>query len=652
MSRRLRNTIASLTAFIVLGLGYSNCSRGGFHVADMTFQLDSQSTGLDPVYMEGTKLYAQHCALCHNSLEKSLKQDRSAEQIQASISSVPSMASNPALRALTSDQIKAIAQALKTTVAGVDANPFFCQASARPTPHRLQRLAKSEYVNSIRDLFAGVVSLSELTNEIAFFPEELNSDVPFDRGADSMSLGLVQAHDKISTRVASLVTSSTTKLNQIFSETCFTSGTVDDACLNSFIDRFGSRVYRRPVKTSERAPLIAAYRLGSSRIESSALMLRALLMSPNFLYHLEFDGTPIDSEMSGLKLNAYELASRLSYMIVNTTPDTQLLAAAADGSLLTTATFDAQLRRLLAMPAAKSSLRRFFYLWFELNHMRDPVYTANFKNGINTTNINAEALEEALLFIDHVVFEGKKLESLLTDTTAFIRSAELAKIYGITLPSNADGRTTLPSNERAGLLTRAVRTLAGNDTTSPIHRGVSVRRSLLCESLASPNPDTLPPGSLNPPPEDPTLSTRTRFENKTSAPMCMGCHGQINPIGYALENYDALGRYRKIESIFNSSGALIAEHPINAVATINLSAPPDPSVNGGLELSSKIAESQKFAACFSKKIFQFTFRRSSTALDNCVLAATYDSLKAPNATLLESIKSLVLNPEFQIRRMR
>ncbi len=605
-----------------------------------------------PPAINGSLLYAQNCAQCHDPLANSTKLDRTAAQIDAARLAVPAMKGTPSVFALTSAEIQAIAQVLKTTTTDPGMNPFLCQAGAQPQAERLQRLAKSEYVNSLQSLFSGVVSLNELSEELALVPEEVNQANPFDRGADSMSLGLVQGQNKVSIRIASLVTSNTTKMNAIFSESCFTANPVTDTCLTTFIDRFGAKVYRRPVKTTERAPLIAAYKIGSTRAESSAMILRALLMSPNFLYHLEYDGTPVDTQVTALKLSSYELASRLSYMITNSPPDATLLAAAANNSLQTASVYDQQMNRLLALPAAKTSFRRFFSLWLELHRIPDATYSTAFRAGIDASRINADALEETLLFTDHVVFENKKLSALLTDRTAFIKSPVLAQVYGISLPTTADGRTQLPAGERAGVLTRVAANLGGHDTTSPIHRGVAVRRSLLCDSLSAPDPATLPPGSLNPPPDDPLLSTRKRFENKTSPAACTSCHSLINPIGYALENFDSFGRYRTVEKIFNSNGTLVAQHPIDAMATINLSAPPDPDVNGGVELSAALAESQKLNACFSKKWFQFTMRRNSAASDNCVLASTYDVLKDPNKTFLDAIKSMITNAEFKQRRVK
>lgn len=599
----------------------------------------------------GTKLYNTNCSVCHNPLGTSTKRDRSVEQIQQARLNVSNM-QMPQILALTDAELNDIAAALRSTSSGSSANPFVCDTNALPSAHRLQRLAKGEYQNTLRDLFSGIVSMADLKDEFAQIPEESNQNNPFDRGADSMNLGLVKAQNAVAVKVASLVTTDSNRLNKIFTETCFSNASPDDACLNSFLDRFGLRVFRRPVKSTERAPLFAAYRLGTSRAESSAFLLRALLMAPNFVYHLEFDGSPTDAEVSALSLSAYELASRLSYLIINTMPDAELLAAAANNSLATDAGYRAQMNRLFALSGAKPSLRRFVYTWFEMNRIHDPAYTAAFKNGIDTGTINTDALEESLLFSDYVIFENKPLQSLLTDTTAFIKTPALAAIYGVSLPSAADGRTTLPSSQRAGLLTRVARTLSGNDGTSPILRGVAIRRSLLCESLSAPDPASLPPGSLTAPAEDPTLSTRKRFENKTSSAVCMGCHSKINPFGYALESIDSLGRYRTSEKVLNSSGQVVAEHAIDDVTVIDLSQSPNPQVNGAIQMSETIAQSQKFSACFSQRFFQFAMRRVADDRDNCLLASTFDALKKPNASVLDTIKAVVTNPEFKLRRLK
>ncbi|NJL26298.1 MAG: DUF1592 domain-containing protein [Calothrix sp. SM1_5_4] len=365
---------------------------------------------------------------------------RSAAQIMASLAGIPSMTT---IR-MTAEEVEAVALALKTKPDDPQANPFFCQASAQPSEHRLQRLAKSEYVNTIADLFRGVVATAEISAELALVPEESNSNNPYDRGADSMSLGLVQAHSQVAAKIAGLISANTTKMNSVFSESCFTQASVSDACINQFLDRFGRRVFRRPIKTEERVPLVKAYRIGSSRAENSGFLLQALLMSPNFLYHLEFDGTPVDGTASAYRLSAYELASRLSYLIVNSMPDDALFAAAADNSLMTAAGYEAQMNRLFTLPAAKTSLRRFFQTWFNLSRIREPAYSTAVKAGIDTNGINEAAAEEALLFIDHVIFENKPLAALLLDNTAFIKSPALAQIYGVSMPTTADGRVSLP----------------------------------------------------------------------------------------------------------------------------------------------------------------------------------------------------------------
>lgn len=603
-----------------------------------------------PLILDGPLLYAQHCQICHNPIATSTKLDRTADQILSARMTVPSMVANAAIAALTTAQIEAIAQALKTTTGDPNANPFLCQTTAKPGPARLQRLAKSEYINTLRDLFGNLININDLSAELALFPEESNASVAFDRGADSMNLGLVKAQADVAAKIANIITTSTTKVNSLFSETCLSAATVTDACLNSFIDRFGNLAYRRPVKTTERTPLIAAYRLGTSRAESSGFLLRAFLMSPHFLYHLEFDGTP-NADGSALNLTAYEMASRLSYLIVNTMPDTTLMQAAANGSLNTTTGYQNQVNRLFTQTAAKDSFRRFFYHMFELNRMRPPTYSTAVKAGVNTDNINADALEEALLFSDYVLFENKSVRNLLTDNTGFIKSSELAKVYGITLPATADGRVTLPGTQRAGMLTRVAKTLSGRDGTSPIQRGITIRRSLLCESMSPPDPASLPPGTLDPPPDDPLLSTRQRYENKTSPTQCQACHGLINPPGYALEGYDALGRHRTVEKIFDSTGKLVAQHPVDSKATINMNEPPDPLVNDGIELSIALANSQKFKACVSKRWFQFSMRRLSTPQDNCFLSNMYDYLKNPNASLMDAIKATITDPEFKMRRV-
>src|SRR5262249_14442016 len=150
-------------------------------------------------------------------------------------------------------------------------------------------------------------------------------------------------------------------------------------------------------------------------------------------------------------------------------------------------------------------------------------------------------------------------------------------------------------------------------TTNPFHRGAFVRRNLLCDPLAQPDPNTLPPGSLDPPPVTSDDTTRERFAKKIEGnQVCATCHNQFTAIGFALESFDALGRYRSRERVFDEqTGEQIADLPIDASGVPRVEFDDDRPITSAAELNQRIVESEKVETCLATKYFSFAQRRMS-----------------------------------------
>jgi hypothetical protein len=161
------------------------------------------------------------------------------------------------------------------------------------------------------------------------------------------------------------------------------------------------------------------------------------------------------------------------------------------------------------------------------------------------------------------------------------------------------------------------------EQTNPFHRGALVRRAILCDPLPQPDPNELPPGSLDPPPFDPAQTTRERFQAKVEGnSLCEGCHNGFSEIGYVMESYDALGRFRTVERVFDEqTGELLDELPIVTSGDVRIASITEEPVDDAAEMNERIAASGKVESCMAESYFQYVSRRmmASNSYDQCVI---------------------------------
>ena len=537
---------------------------------------------------------------------------------------------------------------------GTYTSPFACDpARETTTATPLRRLSVAQYRNTLRDLFAPAPDFDALTvsaSGLAKLPID-DDALPFASLDLRFSEDHLTAWYEVSDALASAVTNTPTTLTAL-AGSCATQATASVACINGFLDRFAARAYRRPLTAEERARYLALNDGSRDGKELFRALVFSVLMAPQFLYHPEVNGTE-DATGTTLALDRYELASRLSFHFWQSMPDDALLAAAADGSLLTEDGYRAQVERLMADPRARTTFAGFYAEWFHTGRVtRLPTSAAflAFADGVTLDPKDADAEIEALTGYFTWDHPGA-LKDLFTTQLSFARSPQLAALYGVQPWDGVSAPPSLPADQRAGLLTRSAFLLTGTHTTHPIHRGAAVRRRVLCDEL--PAPTALPPDALTPPAPHPGLTTRQRFENKVANQPCAGCHVAINPIGYVLEQYDALGRFRTQEKIFDeSTGALLNTLPVDSKAVAAVLADDPSLISTGAELSQKVAVSGKAEACFARQYFRFTTRRMETTADACVLERlrTITAAEDPGS-LQTAFKQLALDPTFRTRKV-
>jgi len=539
-----------------------------------------------------------------------------------------------------------------------------CDQSAAPGESPLMKLSTLQYRNTVKDLLSSVGAASVLPQL-----ESLLSSIPDDsladgfRGRDNRTtLEHVQGYFNVGRAVGAAVAKDP-KLLSAVAGSCASDAKLSEKCVSDFADRFVRLAYRRPLTDAERADYAALNDGVRTSAEAIRAMLIVALSSPRFVHQVEVDRAQTSSA-DLLQLTSYEIASRLSYTFWQTMPDAQLLAAAEDGSLATDSGFAQQLERLFADPRTQDTLWSFWNEWFKLEKFTGfettrPALLALAEGeslGVAGHDHYRDMVQEVRDLTQLFTFEKTStVAELLTTDISVTPSADLAHLYGVTPWSGHGDYPKLPAGTRAGLLQRAALLVSNLEQTNPFHRGALLRRSVLCDPLPQPDPNSLPPGSLDPPPPSNAQTTRQRFQAKVDGKaLCQGCHGGFSDLGYVLEAFDALGRYRSKERVYDEkTGALLAELPIDTQAVAKVEPDDLASVAGPAELTQRLVASEKVEACLAQRYFEFAARRAVSAgtLDSCVVQDLAAGLKDPAVGLGGAFRRLAKYSSFFQRKV-
>lgn len=531
-------------------------------------------------------------------------------------------------------------------------------AGSEPSASPLMKLSTQQYRNTLTDL----LTASGLATVLPTI-QSLVDSIPVDSsdtfsGLDNRVAGEhINGYFNVAAAIGNAVETDSVLLSAV-AGTCATEATLSDTCADDFLRTFGRRVFRRPLSDEERARYLELNDGERPPAEAIRAMVVTLLLAPAFVNHLELDGTEFQGREDVLQLTSYELASKLSYTFWQSMPDDALLDAAEDGSLLTEQGYAAQVERVFSDARTRQTLWQFYREWLRLERFAGfQISRPAFQTLAEGENVGepghdhyGDMVQEIDALTALVMWEQHgTLTDLLTTNVSVTPSEDLAQLYGVA-PYTGGAYPTFADGERSGLLQRAALLANPLEQTNPFHRGAFIRRYVLCDSLPAPNPNELPPGSLDPPPQDIDATTRERFQNKVADnPLCQTCHGTFSDIGYVLEAYDALGRYRTIEKVLDEqTGDLIAELPIDTAATTKIDADDTEPVAGPAELNERIAQSDKVARCLSRQYFTYALRRSPGSESGDVAVAEELSADIPLAELFQKI---ALHPSFQIRKV-
>lgn len=493
----------------------------------------------------------------------------------------------------------------------------------------VRRLTNVEYDNTVRDLFGG--SVPQL-------PEQ-PSDAVLKGSFENDALSLGPSDVRIARYETAAISLGEHAVNSgAARDRVLPCGTTDAACGREFVESFGKRVFRRPLTDDELERWTGFFESQRVVIDFDAavqLTVTAMLQTPHFLYRLENQGSEVNADQ--LELSQHELANRLSYLLWETMPDNELLAAADAGELETEAQLEAQARRLLADDRARAAVRNFHRQWLYLDRVLDedklselfPMWQGP---------VRESAKEETLRFTENTFFNGGTVKDLFTSNVAYVDDV-MAELYDVPSPSESWSEIELDPQERAGLLSR-IAFLAGNAhdaNGSPPLRGVYVMERLLCEPRPSPPANA----NLTPPEADPDqgpMTNRELFEQRVAPPSCQGCHVRIDGFGYGFENYDAAGQFRTEDNGL----------PVDASGFAN-GIGNDAEYDGAVELQGLLGESDVVRDCVVKQWFTYANGRTMEPADTCQVEAIQQAIADKDGNLLDLLVSIVTRPEFRLR---
>ena len=426
-----------------------------------------------------------------------------------------------------------------------------------------------------------------------------------------------------------------------------TERTDEAGCAEQIISELARRAYRRPVTPRDVTTLLSFYEAGrreggfETGIQAA---LEFLLTDPEFVFRVEREPSADVEPGVSYRVNDLELASRLSFFLWGSIPDDELLDQAAQGRLKEPAVLEQQVLRMLAQPRARTTLAESFAgQWLGLRRLRnaspDPSVFPEFDE-----NLRVAMQRETQLFLEMQLREDRPLVELVTADYSFVNE-RLARHYGISnVYGNHFRRVTWPDDRRAGLLGQAsILTLTSYaNRTSPVTRGKWVLENLLGVPPPDPPPDV--PDLKTREEGEPPTSMRALMEQHRSNPVCASCHRMMDPLGFALENFDGIGRWRTTEDtgIPGELGPTIDPSGV---------APDGSEFDGASGLRQILASRNEFIGTVTERLLTYAVGRRLEAADMPAVRRIQREAAAQDSRWSAVILAIVNSEPFQTRRI-
>jgi hypothetical protein len=504
-----------------------------------------------------------------------------------------------------------------------------------------RRINRAEYANTIRDLFGVQVAVEEL------LPADGGGGEGFDTAGNALFTSSIHIEKYIAAAELVLTTvlpDKTSKLApeikaaraRILGSNAKPSKKEARVTAQEVVSRISRLAFRRPADTNEVERALQlfdrAFDRGDGYVPSLRLALKSVLVSPNFLFLVE----PEPDEKGVQPLAALPLASRLSYFIWSSMPDEELLALAESEKLMDPNIYRQQVHRMLQDPKAAALGERFALQWLDLERLGGEVRPDAQKFPEFDSELQRAMLEEVTAAFNYVVKSDSSLLQLI-DADYTFANERLAKIYGIPDVTGAEVRKVALTDKNRGGVTgmAAVHAITSYPMrTSPVLRGKWVLEALIGEKVNPPPPET--PAFEETQQKAKDLSLRAQFELHRSKAECASCHDKMDPLGFGMENYDVLGRWREKDG----------EHAIDSTGKL----PSGETFTGPAGLK-KILMSRKDDVMkhLVRKMTGYAFGRELNKFDNCVVDKAVEALQQNNYRPTVLVEHIALSFPFRHR---
>jgi cytochrome c551/c552 len=429
-----------------------------------------------------------------------------------------------------------------------------------------------------------------------------------------------------------------TKTESVSRKKLFTCDVNENGCVSKILTGLAHQFYRHPPTTSETAQLMSIAALarqhGETAEGSVEVALQAILVSPNFLFRIEHDPEPTNSALVH-KVSDLELATRLSYFLWSSTPDQELLQAAEQNKLHEPAVLETQVKRMLNDPHSSALVENFVGQWLELRNL-DSVKPDQDRFLSWGPELKESMKMETKLFVENILRENRPLPEMLDARYTYL-DERLAKFYGVPDITGPEFRKVeLTGDQRGGILTQAsVLTVSSYPTrTSPTIRGKYILNNILGTPPPPPPPDV---PALDASKVGSEVSLRSQLSEHRSNAMCASCHSKMDVLGFGLENYNGIGKWRTMDGKF----------PIDTSGTL----PGGKSFVTAQEMRAILAsQTQEFAHCVTEKMMVYALGRGLQVYDRPTVNAILTKLQPQQYPFQSLVYEVVRSLPFQSRR--
>ncbi len=491
----------------------------------------------------------------------------------------------------------------------------------------LRRLTQAEYRNSIADIFG-----PEIEVRGTFEPTiRMGGLQATSTGVLSITPAGFESYTKMADSIAQQVTAEKYRAKLPCAPKSATAP--DDVCTAQVLSHYGALLFRRPLTADE---IKNGVGLGHTLAKSSndfyaglRYSLATLIQAPDFLFRKE---EAVATAKNQYALDPYSRATRLSYLLWSTTPDSELLAAAQSGDLNTAAGLDKQVTRLMASPRLETGMRGFFNDMFELdtfdNVSKDSLFFPKW-----SAVIAAAAKEETLrTTLDLSLHSDGDMRDLMTTRKTFLNRS-LAALYQIPFPFKGEWMPYefAPDSGRSGIVTQAsvLAMFSHPGRSSPTERGVALMDIFLCEPTPAP-PANVDFSIVNDT-SGPLKTVRERLMAHATNPTCASCHNHSDPIGLTLEGFDTIGQRRTTENgkLIDLSTTLQGKHVVGAEG-----------------LGHYLHDNPKYTACIARKLYAYADGLNSEDVEPATVKTAYKAFADSGFRLRALVKAMVEAPDF------